>query len=179
MPALDPTLSLIVTLGTALLFGAAAGHKLADWRRFRAALGNYRLLSAIRWSRPSPSAVVALEIAACVLLLLPTLREAGAVLAAGLLALYAIAIGVNLARGRTSIDCGCLGVGRRAPISRWMVGRNLVLAAVVLLAALPRGARELAALDIVTIAGALLSLAALYAAQSALTRAARTRPRQS
>jgi len=178
VPALDPTLSLIITLGTALLFGAAAGHKLADWRRFRAALGNYRLL-------PEPLvpavavAVVALEIAACVLLLLPTLREAGAVLAAGLLALYAIAIGVNLARGRTSIDCGCLGVGRRAPISRWMVGRNLGLAAVVLLAALPRGARELAVLDFVTIAGALLSLAALYSAQSALTRAARTRPRHS
>jgi uncharacterized membrane protein YphA (DoxX/SURF4 family) len=178
VPALDPTLSLIITLGTALLFGAAAGHKLADWRRFRAALGNYRLL-------PEPLvpavavAVVALEIAACVLLLLPALREAGAVLAAALLALYAIAIGVNLARGRTSIDCGCLGVGRRAPISRWMVGRNLVLAAVVLLATLPRGARELAALDMVTIAGALLSLAALYSAQSALTRAARTSRRQS
>jgi hypothetical protein len=142
VPALDPTLSLIITLGAALLFGAAAGHKLADWRRFRAALGNYRLL-------PEP--------------LVPAV---------------AVAIGVNLARGRTSIDCGCLGVGRRAPISRWMVGRNVVLAAVVLLAALPRGARELAALDIVTIVGALLSLAALYSAQSALTRAARTRPRQ-
>src|SRR5688572_21653943 len=98
VPALDPTLSLIITLGTALLFGAAAGHKLADWRRFRAALGNYRLL-------PDPlvpavaAAVAALEIAACILLLLPALREAGAVLAAGLLALYAIAIGINLARG--------------------------------------------------------------------------------
>jgi hypothetical protein len=60
-----------------------------------------------------------------------------------------------------------------------MVGRNVVLAAVVLLATLPRGARELAALDMVTIAGALLSLAALYSAQSALTRAARTSRRQS
>ena len=113
MPALDPTLSLIVTLGAALLFGAAAVHKLADWQRFRGALGNYRLL-------PDPlvlagaAAVVALEVAACVLLLLPSLRAAGAVLAAALLALYASAIGVNLARGRTSIDCGCLGVGRRA-----------------------------------------------------------------
>jgi hypothetical protein len=178
VPALDPTLYWIVTLGTALLFVAAAGHKLADWRRFRAALADYRLLPG-QLVPAGAAAAVALEIATCVLLLLPALRAAGAVLAAALLALYAIAIGVNLARGRTSIDCGCLGVGRRAPISRWMVGRNVVLAAVVLLAALPRGARELAALDIVTIAGALLSLAALYSAQSALTRAARTRPRQS
>ena len=38
MPALDPTLYWIVTLGTALLFVAAAGHKLADWRRFRGPL---------------------------------------------------------------------------------------------------------------------------------------------
>jgi uncharacterized membrane protein YphA (DoxX/SURF4 family) len=177
VPALDPTLSLIVTLGAALLFGAAAVHKLADWRRFRAALGNYRLL-------PDPlvlagaAAVVALEVAACVLLLLPSLRATGAVLAAALLALYAIAIGVNLARGRTSIDCGCLGVGHRAPITRWMAGRNLVLAAIVLLAAFPRDARELAALDIVTIACALLSLAALYSTQSVLTRTARTMPRR-
>ena len=177
MPALDPTLSLIVTLGAALLFGAAAVHKLAGWRRFRAALGNYRLL-------PDPlvpavaAAVVALEVAACILLLVPSLRATGAVLAAALLALYATAIGVNLARGRTSIDCGCLGVGHRAPISRWMAGRNLALAAIVLLAALPRDARELAALDIVTIACALLSLAALYTTQSALTRTARTLTRR-
>lgn len=169
MPALDPTLSLIVTLGTVLLFGSAVAHKLANSQRFRAALGNYRLL-------PDPLvptgavAVVVLELAACILLLLPPLRAVGAVLAAALLVLYAIAIGVNLARGRWSIDCGCLGVGRRAPISRWMVGRNLVLAAIVLLAALPRGARELAALDVVTIACALLSLAALYTTQSALIR---------
>jgi uncharacterized membrane protein YphA (DoxX/SURF4 family) len=177
VPALDPTLSLIVTLGAALLFGAAAVHKLTDWRRFRAALGNYRLLSD-PLVPAGATAVVTLELATCALLLLPSLRPAGAVLAAALLALYATAIGVNLARGRTRIDCGCLGVGRRAPISRWMAGRNLVLAAIVLLAAFPRDARELAALDIVTIACALLSLAALYSTQSVLTRTARTMPRR-
>lgn len=177
MPALDPTLYWIVTLGAVLLFGAGAGHKLADWRRFRAAVGNYRLLPD-PLVPPGAAAVVALELAACVLLLLPAQRAGGALLAAALLALYAIAIGVNLARGRPSIDCGCLGVGRRAPISRWMVGRNLVLGALVLLASLPPDPRELAALDIVTIAGALLSLAALYSAQSALTRTARMRPGQ-
>jgi ABC-type transporter Mla MlaB component len=59
-----------------------------------------------------------------------------------------------------------------------MAGRNLVLAAIVLLAAFPRDARELAALDIVTIASALLSLAALYSTQSVLTRTARTMPRR-
>ena len=174
MPALDPTLSLIVTLGAALLFGAAAVHKLADWRRF---VPHSATIVCCRdpLVPPAPRAVVALEVAPA-FVLLPSLRAAGAVLAAALLVLYATAIGVNLARGRTSIDCGCLGVGRRAPISRWMAGRNLVLAAVVLLAVLPREARELAALDIVTIACALLSLAALYSAQSALTRTARTLP---
>ncbi len=33
------------------------------------------------------------------------------------------------ARGRTSIDCGCLGAGRARRIGGWMVMRNLVLAA--------------------------------------------------
>jgi len=178
VPALDPTISWIVTLGAVSLFGTAVAHKLGDWHRFRAALGNYRLLP----DSLIPAAavgVVALELATVGLLLTPMLRPAGAVLAAALLALYAIAIGVNLVRGRTSIDCGCLGVGRRAPINRWMVGRNLVLTAIVLLAALPRGSRALAPLDIVTIASAVLSLAALYSTQGALSRTARSVARQS
>jgi hypothetical protein len=173
VPALDPTISWIVTLGAVALFGTAAAHKLGDWRRFSAALGNYRLLPE-SLIPASAVVVVALELATVGLLLAPMMRPAGAVLAAALLALYAIAIGVNLLRGRASIDCGCLGVGRRAPINPWMVGRNLALAAIVLLAAVPRGSRALAPLDIVTIAGAVLSLAALYSTQGALSRTARS-----
>jgi hypothetical protein len=176
MSAIDPVLSVVAALGTALLFAAAAAHKLSDWPRFRAAVGNYRIA-------PQPLvpalaiAVVAIEITAAELLLLPASRPAGALLAAGLLAAYAAAIGVNLRRGRSSIDCGCMGAGSRRPIGPWIVTRNLIMAIFVLAAALPATSRPLVALDALTIGGALACLGILYAGQDALQRnAARPGP---
>ncbi len=53
-----------------------------------------------------------------------------------------------------------------------MVLRNLALAAATLAATLPTTDRSLTALDVVTIAGAVASLAALYSAQDLLQRTA-------
>jgi hypothetical protein len=169
--AIDPVLSAVAALGTALLFAAAVLHKLADWPRFRAALADYRI--APESLAPGLAvAVVALEIAAAALLPLPATRPAGALLAAALLGSYAVAIGVNLRRGRTSIDCGCFGPAARNPIGPWMVIRNLLLAVLVLAAALPVTSRSLTALDALTIGGAVTCLAILYAAQEVLQRVA-------
>jgi hypothetical protein len=51
-----------------------------------------------------------------------------------------------------------------------MVIRNLLIGAAALAAALPTTGRILTSLDVVTIAGSVLALAALYAAQDALQR---------
>jgi Methylamine utilisation protein MauE len=169
--SIDPAVSAVAALGTALLFAAAALHKLADWSRFGAALAGYRL--APEWLVPGLAvAVVALEIAAAALLPVLQSRPAGALLAAVLLASYAVVIGVNLRRGRTSIDCGCFGPGARNPIGPWMVVRNVLLAVLVLTAALPVSSRSLTALDALTIGGAVTCLAILYAAQEVLQRVA-------
>ena len=169
MSAIDPVFSAVVALGTALLFATAVLHKLGDWPRFRAALTDYRI--AAEWFVPGLAvAVVALEVAAAALLAVPWSRPAGALIAAGLLGSYAFAIGVNLRRGRTSIDCGCFGPGARNPIGSWMVVRNLLLAILVLAAALPVTDRPLTALDGLTIGGAVTCLAILYAAHEALQR---------
>jgi len=114
--------------------------------------------------------VVALEAAAAALLPVPASRPAGALLAAALLASYAVAIGANLRRGRTRIDCGCFGAGARASIGPWMMIRNLLLALLVLAAALPVTNRGLTGLDALTIVGAVTCLAILYAAQEVLQR---------
>jgi hypothetical protein len=168
---IDPAFSAVVALGMALLFAAAVLHKLADWPRFRTALANYRI--APEWLAPGLAlAIVALEIAAAALLPVPSSRPAGALIAAGLLGSYAVAIGVNLRRGRTSIDCGCFGPAARNPIGYWMVIRNLLLAILVLAAALPVSSRSLTALDALTIGGAVTCLAILYAAHEALQRVA-------
>jgi hypothetical protein len=167
--AIDPAISSIVAAGVALLFAAAAAHKLADWPRFRAAVADYRIAPA-RLAPGLAVAVVVLEIAAVALLPAPSSRPAGALLAAALLGSYAVAIGVNLRRGRTSIDCGCFGPGVRNAIGPWMVMRNLVLAVLVLAAALPVTSRALTALDALTIGGAVICLAIFYAAQEVLRR---------
>jgi hypothetical protein len=168
--AIDPAVSSIVAIGVALLFAAAAAHKLLDWPRFQGALADYRIAPA--WLAPGLAvAVVMLEIAAASLLPAPFSRPAGALLAAALLGSYAVAIGVNLRRGRTSIDCGCFGPGARNPIGPRMVVRNLVLAVLVLAAALPVTSRALTALDGLTIGGAVICFATLYATQEVLLRA--------
>ena len=171
MYALDPVVSTIIALGVALLFGAAALHKLKDWSRFRTALAGYGLVP----SSLNPAAAlgfVALESLTAAMLPLSASRRIGALLAAALLVSYALAIFINLLRGRTSIDCGCLGAGQRNRIGGWMVIRNLGLAAATFAATLPTTSRSLTSLDVVTIVGAVLTLAALYAAQDSLQRIA-------
>lgn len=165
---LDPAISWILAASFALLFTAASSHKLADWRRFRATVASYRLLPAAL-APAAAGVVVVLEAAVVVLLLTPPLRAAGAALAAALLIAYAAAMGANLARGRTNLDCGCFGAGRRRQVRWGMVRRNLVLAALAVPAALlPAGERALAPLDGLTIGGATLALALLYAAHGVL-----------
>jgi hypothetical protein len=169
--ALDPVVSTIIALGVALLFCAAALHKLKDWSRFRTALAGYGLVP----SSLNPAAAlsfVALESLTAATLPFIGSRRIGAFLAAALLVSYALAIFINLLRGRTSIDCGCLGAGQRNRIGGWMVIRNLGLAAATFAATLPTTGRSLTSLDVVTIVGAVLTLAALYAAQDSLQRTA-------
>jgi hypothetical protein len=164
---LDPVASWILGLGLALLFGVAAGHKIADRARFMAVLRNYELVPA--GLVPLAAVVtVAAEAGAALLLTLPPLRTFGAGVAATLLATYAIAIAVNLLRGRTRIDCGCFGLGRHDRIAWTMVGRNLVLIVLALTLLLPDSPRRLVALDLLTIGASLAAVALLAAALARL-----------
>lgn len=167
MPQIDPAISLLISLGLGLLFAAAALHKLLGWRQFRDTLANYRLLPSTLVA-PAAAALVGAETAVVALLATPGLRRVGLLLAAGLIALYALAMGCNLWRGHTAIDCGCLGVARRQHLQWWMVGRNGALGAAALIAALPVAARSLGALDVLTIVLGAASLAVLYVAYDLL-----------
>ncbi len=172
MAQIDPVISWAVALSVAVLFAAAANHKLRDWRRFRDVMRNYKLLPEALLPL-SAITLIAFECSAAILLVFIATRSLGAVLSACILVVYAVAIAVNLRRGRIDLDCGCLGIGRRQPVRWWMVARNLAIAALALIAGLPIAPRELTALDGVTIVGVTLSLAALYAAQSLLGAAPR------
>ena len=128
---LDTLPQLTLALALAALFVAAALHKLLAGEQWPVVVRQYRLLPK---SLAGPVALVLpfTEASAALALLWPHTRAAGAVAVAALLLVYAAALAINLRRGRRSIDCGCFGGQRRQCIAPWMVGRNLVLAALAL-----------------------------------------------
>ena len=164
MPELDPALRAVLRGALALLWLAAASHKLRDPERFRDAITGYQLVPA-QAVRAASALVVALELALGLALLLPGSGAAPALATGALLAFYAVAIAVNLMRGRRAIDCGC--GARPQPLGEGLVVRNAGLVGVALLAALPGNGRSLVWLDGATIAGGAAALAALYAAVDA------------
>lgn len=115
-------------MGTlAVIFVISVTHKLRDYGRFKASLGAYRLLPVSLIGIAAP-ALIGMELLAIVAILVPT--GPGASIALALLAVYTLAITINLLRGNTSIDCGCGDVP--TPISGWLLLRNGALLLLVL-----------------------------------------------
>lgn len=160
---LEPVYSWILALGCALLLARAAAHKLEQRRELVAIVANYRIVPA-SWAAIVAVIVVICEISAALLLVNPTTRSLGAIMAAALFVTYAAAIALNLKRGRMHIDCGCVGASQRRAIGAWMVWRNGVLTVAAALAAMPIAERALSTLDLLTISGSIAVLALLYAA---------------
>jgi len=157
---MDPVVDLTLRAALALLLLVAAAHKLRDLPAFRATLADYRLLpDAI--VPAAAGLVVGVELAIGTALL--ALPRPGLAAVAVLLAGYALAIAINLARGRHHIDCGCAGPAARQPISGRLVARNLLLATTALAGLAPVQARPLVWVDALTVVGTTGVLAALYA----------------
>jgi hypothetical protein len=160
---MDPAIDLTVRLALALLFVVAAVHKLRDVRAFQATFADYRLLPGA-----AARVVPLVELLVAALLVAPSTGAAGKIGAAGLLLVYAAAVGANLVRGRRHIDCGCAGPHARRPIGGGLVVRNALLAAAALAALAPVQPRLLVWIDALTVSGAVLALAALYLAADRL-----------
>ena len=160
---MDPAIDLTIRAALALLFVTAAAHKLRDRAAFRATFAEYRILPE------TVSAVVPLaELAVAALLVVAATSALGKIGAAALLLVYAAAVGVNLARGRRHIDCGCAGPRARRPIGGGIVVRNALLAAAALAGLVPVAGRPLVWVDALTVSGAVLTLTALYLAADRL-----------
>jgi hypothetical protein len=160
--AIDPAVDWTLRAALALLLVGAAAAKMRDLARFRASVGDYRLVPDALVA-PAAVAIVAAELALGALLLVPGGRAVGLAGSAALLLVYAAAVGVNLARGRR-IDCGCGGPGSRRPIGGRLVARNVIVAAVALAGLAPVRVRPALWLDGMTVAAATAALAALWAA---------------
>jgi hypothetical protein len=105
-----------------VLVGAALA-KLIHWNEFRGVVGSYRLLPAplvtpFAWALPP------VEVAVGASLALHVAAPWAASVAAGLFSLFAFAMAVNLARGRSYIDCGCFQSALRQAIDWRLVARN-------------------------------------------------------
>lgn len=122
------SLSLIVL--SLLIFLGALLHKLFDFGEFQGFVADYQLLPE-RFIKPAALLLVISEASVVVLMLWELTRVLALMLAAGLLALYALVIGVNLRRGRTQIECGCGGAPQW--LSGALIWRNLTLIVLVLL----------------------------------------------
>jgi len=146
----EPVVTLALRTFLALLFLTAAWSKLAQIDEFYGVVRNFRLLPEAA-SRVVARALPVLELTIAVGLIVRPLTPSAAVAAAGLLVIFALALAINVVRGRTAIDCGCLRQGLKQPVSWWLVGRNLVLAglALVVAAVLPR-VGEAGLIDITT-----------------------------
>ena len=118
----------------ALTFAIAAIGKLRHSGELLGVVQNYRLLP--EWAvEPAARLLPWLELAVAVCLLF--VPPAGAAGAAFLLAVFAMAMAINLRRGRAHIDCGC-GQSTLTQRLRWaLVWRNAGLLALAPLAALP------------------------------------------
>jgi peroxiredoxin/uncharacterized membrane protein YphA (DoxX/SURF4 family) len=113
--------------GLAAVFLVAALAKLADMSGSRRALEGFRVPTP--FIAAGSVALPVAEIAAAVLLLLPSTARAGAALACALLLAFVAGIAAALRRG-SAPDCHCFGQLHSKPAGKETVGRNVALAAV-------------------------------------------------
>jgi hypothetical protein len=173
MEMVDPVWVWIARLTLALLFAAAGLSKLWHPATYRAAIAAYALLPAPVVA-PAAILLAVAEVAAAVLLLWPAGAVTGAALLGALLLLFSAAIGINLRRGRTDIDCGCWMFGTSQETAQGSIGpgtllRNAALAAFAFVAALPATERTLSILDWSTVLLGTLAALGLFAMASQLS----------
>ncbi len=173
--AIDPAIRELCVLSLALIFGASGAMKLRDLEMFEGSLANYQLVP--RWmEKPLAFLVPLIECASAVGLLMTSTRAMAASTLTVLLMVFTGAIAINLARGRSNIDCGCFGPALRQELSGWLLLRNLFLVILAVLVVFPESGRVLESLDAVTIVLGAMTLITLYAsANVAIGNAPKTR----
>ncbi len=166
--SIDPVFSLLGSLALAILFASSSYHKARDLSRFESILANYRLLPSVLVG-PAARVMTALEMGVSAALLFPAATKSAASVAAFLLLIYSLAIGINLLRGRTEIDCGGGGGGdTEQAIGGGLLLRNALLVSVAIMAIQPIAPRPLSLLDLFTILVGLATLAVVWQAAGLL-----------
>lgn len=146
--AVDPQVVVALKVFYSAFWLMACWPKLHDPIRFSGVINAYELVPTDLSVMLSLSIGVTEFSIAVGLWFTPTISFA-AFIGIGLIGLYALSIGINLWRGRHSLDCGCLGFGRTQPIGSWMLLRHLVLCGGLWMISSGLIGRELMVLDVV------------------------------
>lgn len=129
----------LITMGVAWflawLFGTAAVHKGRNLQHYRRLMSTY--LNGAPVAAVAVWALAMVELCTALLLLFSQLRPMGLVLAILLLLAYASMMGLQLARGRADMKCGCAGPASDMTISPALIMRNLACAVLAGLAMMP------------------------------------------
>jgi len=158
---MDPLVVLTISGSLSVLFAISAVHQGWSVSTFVGVVRNYRLLPEIVVMPVAGLILSAQGLTAAALIWEPT-RTAAACAAAGLLGLFAAAMGINILRGRTRIDCGCAGARPGEGIAPWMVWRNVMLAGIALSLLIPETDRGLSGVEVIASIGWIATLAFLY-----------------
>jgi hypothetical protein len=162
--AIDILPVLVANLLFGGLFVLGGTSKLGGFAVFTETLGNYRLLPA-GLVRPAGAMIAFAELAlgAAAIIAVPLGSQIAMLGIAALLFAYAAAMGINIARGRDHIDCGCSFGAARASLGWELVARNIALGLIAFaMFALPVSARPLGAIDWISGVGAIAAFALLY-----------------
>ncbi|WP_421910280.1 MauE/DoxX family redox-associated membrane protein [Marinobacter sp.] len=133
---IDPIFSTAAALALSVILASAASHKLRKPHWFRRQVNEYQLTPPLLTSAIALALPVT-ELMAATGLLWETSRPYAASLALALVAAYALAIGINLLRGRHDMDCGCSGPAMRQPLHPILLLRNGFLGVLALGALIP------------------------------------------
>jgi hypothetical protein len=163
---LDPAIDLLLRCTFLALFAGSLAHKVMTFGSFRLTVAAY--LRGPRWANDAVTfgaaiAVMLGETAVVIACIWPVGNAMRAGVTSGMLLLYAAAMGINLLRGNTLLDCGCNWGSLRQPVGYPLVWRNLLLALVASLMAIPVGERALGMLDAVTVIAGTVVAAIVYA----------------
>lgn len=148
------------------LFASALVHKVFHFTSFQGTVATYLRGVALATGGVTLGATFAIvvgEILAATACVAPVVRMLRAGMIAGMLLLYAAAMGLNLLRGNALLDCGCHWGSLRQPVGYALVWRNLFMALVALALAVPAGDRPMQAIDGATIVASTALVALLYA----------------
>ncbi len=170
---IDPLLLRIISLGFALLFLIGAVHKFSNREHFRASFEAYEIiptsLSALV-ARIIPPLELLLGVGWLVFGLFAIEFKLVTFFSVGLLVSYALAIGINLKRGRNYIDCGCTFSSSNTSnadsgsqqISLGLVYRNLLLIIMAAVCTIPASDRSLQLVDVFGLFFSVVALILLY-----------------